>query len=110
MKLESAQRLKDRLLFNCQIMDWDENIVQFLDEEESIQGVEASGYKILISYKGISLKEKICIERTLQSLEFSSHFYAELGVEVAQRLIEQKRLGLTDDRPPDSHTLPLTAG
>ena len=70
MKLESAQRLKDRLLSNCQIMDWDENIVQFLDEEESIPGVEASGYKILVSYKGISLKDKICIERTLQSLEF----------------------------------------
>ena len=50
------------------------------------------------------------LELPVQALEFGPHLNAELGVEVAERLVEQEGGGLPDDGPPDGHPLPLPAG
>ena len=46
----------------------------------------------------------------LQPRDLRAHLPAELGVEVRQRLVEEERLRLTDDRAAHRHALALTAG
>ena len=46
----------------------------------------------------------------LQSGDLGAHLDAQFGVEVAQRLVHQKRLGLANDGPPHRHSLTLPAG
>ena len=42
--------------------------------------------------------------------DLGAHLTAELGVQVGQRLVEQERVGLADQRTAHGHTLALTAG
>jgi len=46
----------------------------------------------------------------VQPGELGPHLHAELGIEIRERLIEEKHLRLADDRPPQRHPLPLAAG
>ena len=45
----------------------------------------------------------------LQPGDLRSHLATQLGVEVAQRLVEEERVGLSDDRTSHGNALPLTA-
>ena len=49
-------------------------------------------------------------ESALQPEDLGPHLTAQLGVEVAQRLVEQERVGLAHDRPAHRHPLALAAG
>ncbi|KRB55306.1 hypothetical protein ASE04_06280 [Rhizobium sp. Root708] len=49
------------------------------------------------------------LQPLMQSLDLGTHLDAQLGVEVAQRLIEQKHFRLAHDRTPHGHALPLPA-
>ena len=46
----------------------------------------------------------------VQALDFGAHLDAQLGVQIAQRFIEQKDLRVARQGPPHRHTLALTAG
>jgi hypothetical protein len=46
----------------------------------------------------------------MEALELGAHLDAELGVEVAERLVEEEGLGLADDGAADGDALALTAG
>ena len=69
MELEFARELRRRLLVNCEISSWDEKNSVILDEETAIPGVKASGCKILFSFKGITVKENICLQRITQDID-----------------------------------------
>ena len=69
MELKFARELRRRLLVNCEISDWDEKNSVILDEETDIPGVEASGCKLLFSYKGITFKENVCLQRITQDID-----------------------------------------
>ena len=45
-----------------------------------------------------------------EHLEFDAHVVTELGIEVRERLVEQQRLRLTDERTRKGETLLLAAG
>jgi hypothetical protein len=45
----------------------------------------------------------------VQAFDFAAHLVAQLGVEVGERLVEQKHLGLAHDRAADGHALALAA-
>ena len=49
-------------------------------------------------------------EPLVQARELRAHRDAQLGVEVAQRLVHQERLRLAHDRAPHGHALALAAG
>ncbi|CAM2152096.1 hypothetical protein PT2222_270114 [Paraburkholderia tropica] len=49
------------------------------------------------------------LQFVVQAREFEAHLHAQRGVEVRERFVEQKHLGLARDRPPDRHALTLTA-
>src|SRR5687768_6888737 len=49
-------------------------------------------------------------EAALKSADLHPHLGTESGVEVGQRLVEEKYLRLADHRAPHRHTLPLPAG
>ena len=49
-------------------------------------------------------------ELVLQARDLGAHVHAELRVEVRKRLVHEKRLRLTHDRPAHRDPLPLTAG
>ncbi len=68
MDLEFAE-LRRRLLVNCEISDWDEKHSVILGEETDIPDVEASGCKLLFSFKGITVKENICLRRITQNID-----------------------------------------
>ena len=46
----------------------------------------------------------------LQALELAAHLVAQLGVEIGQRLVEQKQPRLVHDRARERHPLLLAAG
>ena len=46
----------------------------------------------------------------VQAGNFQPGLHAQSGVQVGQRLVKQKHLGLFDNRPPNRHALPLAAG
>jgi hypothetical protein len=69
MELEFARELKQRLLVNCEIEEQGEKSSVILDEETVIPGLEASGCKLLFSYKGISFKENVCLQRIIQDID-----------------------------------------
>jgi hypothetical protein len=46
----------------------------------------------------------------VQTAHLKAHFLAQVGVEVRQRLIEQQRLRLDDERAGERHALLLAAG
>ena len=46
----------------------------------------------------------------LQALQFHAHLFAELGVEVRQRLVEQEDFRLDHEAPRQCHALLLAAG
>ena len=69
MELEFARELRRRLLVNCEIADWDEKSSVILDGETAIPGVESSGCKLLFSFKGITVKENICLQRFIQDID-----------------------------------------
>ena len=50
------------------------------------------------------------LEPLVEPGDFGPHLHAELGVEIRQRLVEQKHLRLADDRPAERDALPLAAG
>ncbi|MCY1241441.1 hypothetical protein D9M72_543410 [compost metagenome] len=49
------------------------------------------------------------LKTPMQQFDFGAHFDAQLGVEVGQRLVEKKDIGLAHDRPTDRHALALAA-
>jgi hypothetical protein len=49
-------------------------------------------------------------ERARQLLDLEPHLHAQFRVEVRERLVEEERRGLADDRAPHRHPLPLPAG
>ena len=49
-------------------------------------------------------------EPLLQPRDLGPHLATQLGVEVGQRLVEEERLGVPDDRPAHRDSLPLTTG
>ncbi len=49
-------------------------------------------------------------EPLVQLLQLDPHLHAQFGVEVGQRLVEQKDLRMADDRPAQGDALALTAG
>jgi hypothetical protein len=49
------------------------------------------------------------LELVLDPPDLGAHLYAELRVQVRERLVHQERLRLANDRPPHRHTLPLSA-
>jgi hypothetical protein len=69
MELEFARELRRRLLVNCEIADWDEKSSVILDGETAIPGVESSGCKLLFSFKGITFRENICLQRIIQDID-----------------------------------------
>lgn len=69
MELEFAKELRRRLLVNCEISGWDEKNSVILDEETAIPGLEASGCKLLFSFKGITFKENVCLQRIIQDID-----------------------------------------
>jgi len=71
MELEFARELRRRLLVNCEIKDWDEKSSVILDEEADIPSVEASGCKLLFSFKGITFRENICLQRIVQDIDLN---------------------------------------
>ena len=46
----------------------------------------------------------------VQPAHLEAHFLAQIGVEIGQRLVEQQRLGLHDQRARERHALLLAAG
>ena len=46
----------------------------------------------------------------MQLAQLRAHGDTQLGVQVGQRLVKQKQLGLAHDGPADGHALALTAG
>jgi len=50
------------------------------------------------------------LEVPLQPPYLRAHLHSQLGVQVRQRLVHQKGLGLTHDDPPHRNPLPLAAG
>ena len=46
----------------------------------------------------------------MQLLDFGAHVDAKLGVEVGERLVEQEKLGIANQRAAHRHPLPLAAG
>jgi hypothetical protein len=46
----------------------------------------------------------------MHSLHLGAHLYAQLGIEVGQRLIEQEYFGVSHDGAPHRHALPLSTG
>ena len=46
----------------------------------------------------------------MQFLDLGAHLHAQFGVEIGQRLVEEKYRGITYDRPAHGDTLPLAAG
>jgi hypothetical protein len=48
-------------------------------------------------------------EALMQFLDFRAHVYAQLRVQVGQRLVEQENPGLAHQRPPHGHSLALPA-
>ena len=46
----------------------------------------------------------------MQLAQLRAHRNTQLGVQVGQRLVKQKQLGLAHDGPADGHTLALAAG
>jgi hypothetical protein len=71
MEREFARELRRRLLVNCEIKDWDEKNSVILDGETDIPGVEASGCKLLFSFKGITFKENVCLQRIVQDIDLN---------------------------------------
>ena len=71
MELDFATELRRRLLVNCEIKNWDEKNSVILNEETAIPGLEASGCKLLFSYKGITFKENICLQRIVQDINLN---------------------------------------
>lgn len=71
MELEFARELRRRLLVNCEIGDWDEDKSIILDDGTDIPGLEASGCKLLFSYKGITFKENVCLQRIIQDIDIN---------------------------------------
>ncbi|TRO49230.1 hypothetical protein E2P65_01470 [Candidatus Bathyarchaeota archaeon] len=71
MELEFARELRRRLLANCEIGDWDEDKSIILDDGTDIPGLEASGCKLLFSYKGITFKENVCLQRIIQDIDIN---------------------------------------
>ena len=49
-------------------------------------------------------------QAALQPSDLGAHLAAELGIQVRQRLIEEERIRLSDDRAAHRDTLPLPAG
>ncbi len=47
------------------------------------------------------------VDLPVQLLQLDAHLGPELGIQVAQRLIEKKDFWPADDGPPDGHPLPL---
>ena len=45
----------------------------------------------------------------MQALDLGAHFHAQFGVQVGQRLVKQKELRLTGQRPSHGHALTLPA-
>src|SRR4029434_11051681 len=50
------------------------------------------------------------IKTVVQFDELGPHVHAQLGIQVAQRLIKEKHFRLPHNGPPHRHTLPLTTG
>ena len=50
------------------------------------------------------------LEPLVQAGDLGPHLHAELGVEIRERLVEQKHLRLADDGPAERDALPLAAG
>ena len=71
MELEIVRELRRRLLVNCEIEEWDEKSSVILDEDTEVPGLEASGCKLLFSYKGITFKENVCLQRIIQDIDLS---------------------------------------
>jgi hypothetical protein len=46
----------------------------------------------------------------MESLDFNPHVVAKLGIEIAERFIEQEEQRVAHDRAADRDTLALTAG
>ena len=46
----------------------------------------------------------------LEPRDLGTHLHPQLRVEVGERLVHEKRLGVADDRPTHRHALPLAAG
>ena len=46
----------------------------------------------------------------MQRRDLGPHLHAQLGVEIRQRLVEEKHLRLADDRRAQRNALPLPAG
>ena len=55
-------------------------------------------------------KQRRAVLRLLQVLEFDAQRFAQLGIQVRQRLVHQEDARLADNRPPDRNALHLTAG
>ena len=71
MELEIVRELRRRLLVNCEIEEWDEKSSVILDEDTEVPGLKASGCKLLFSYKGITFKENVCLQRIIQDIDLS---------------------------------------
>ena len=50
------------------------------------------------------------VETVAKPRDLQAHPHSERGVEVGERLVEQKDLRVADDGPPDGHALALPAG
>ena len=50
-----------------------------------------------------------CLQPIVQRAQLAAHDVAEFGVQRAQWLVEQKRQGLTHDRPAQRHPLAVAA-
>ena len=51
-----------------------------------------------------------CVDALAKLDDLSPHLITELGIQVAERLIHQKDLGIAHDGAADGHALALTAG
>jgi hypothetical protein len=71
MELDFAKELRQRLLVNCEIGDLDDDKSIILDDGTEIPGLEASGCKLLFSYKGITFKENVCLQRIIQDIDLN---------------------------------------
>ena len=49
------------------------------------------------------------IEVAVQLAQLDPHVTSERGIEIRQRLVEEKHFGFTHDRPPNRNALTLTA-
>src|SRR4029077_18232473 len=54
--------------------------------------------------------DRRCLQTLMQLLDLGAHLHSELGVEVRQRLVEEKDARVTNDRTARRHTLSLAAG